>query len=256
MSAEGKVRLASLFALGAAIGLAGETLLMAERHCSRFEASMRDDFRVVLFLKGALPQSRVKVLEEKLRASAEVADIRYVSADDALAVLKREDPELAESVALVGDNPLPSGFEVRPTPEAFTHLATWIDGAQRLAEWSDVRYKSGQVSAILRLRFYAHLLRMTLSTLLCLIAGLALAALGSPLLTVIGKGNSSSKGETASVFWSAAGGLVGVAFAVAIAWPLHRDELLWAWPATLSQVALIAACATLGWSLSPWRVDY
>ncbi len=242
-----KARLLSLLALASAAGLAGETLLLAERHCSKLEASLRDDFRVVLFLHGSLEESRAKVLEEKLRASPEVADVRFVSADDALAALKRDDPELVESVALVGDNPLPSAFEVRPTPESFTHLGAWLDGAQRLAEWSDVRYKPGQVQAILRLRFYARLLRMTLSTLLCFLAAVALITLGS--------GAKAAPGARKIVLWAAGAGAAGLLCAVMIAWPLRREERLWAWPAPLAQAALIAACATLGWSLPLWRAD-
>lgn len=239
-----KARLPVLFALAAAAGLAGETLLLAERHCTRLETSLRDDFRVVLFAKPSLEEGRAKVLEEKLRSAPEVADVRFVGADEALAALKRDDPELAESVALVGDNPLPSAFEVRPTPESLTHLGAWIDGAQRLADWTDLRYKPGQVQAILRLRFYSHLLRMTLSTLVCLLAGVALGALTSP-----------AKPRPAPALWSAGGGAVGALLAIAIAWPLHRDELLWAWPRPLAQLSLLAACATLGWTLSLWRAE-
>ncbi len=242
-----KVRLASLLALAAAAGLAGETLLLAERHCSRLEAALRDDFRVVLFTRASLEESRAKVLEEKLRAVPEVADVRYVPADEALAELKRDDPELAESVALVSDNPLPAAFEVRPAPESFTHLGAWLDAAERLADWSDLRYKPGQVSAILRLRFYAYLLRMTLSTLLCLIAAIALGSL------LMEKGRGSFSAEFA--FWALAGGAAGAALALAMSWPLRRDELLWALPGPLAQLSLLAACATLGWFLSLWRAE-
>ncbi|MBI2385046.1 MAG: hypothetical protein HYV14_03420 [Elusimicrobia bacterium] len=249
MSAESKVRLGSLFALAAAAGLAGETLLLAERHCSRLEASLRDDFRVVLFARPSLEEARAKVLEEKLRAAPEVAEVRFVSADEALAALKRDDPELAESTALVGDNPLPAAFEVAPAPEALTHLGAWIDGVRRLADWSDLRYKSGQVQSILRLRFYAYLLRVTLSTLLCLIAALALGLLSLP------PSAHPSKDKGRLALWSAAGGAAGILFATALTWPLHRDELLWAWPQPLAQAALLAACATLGWSLSLWRAE-
>lgn len=249
MHAEGKIRLASLFALAAAAGLAGETLLLAERHCSRLESAMRDDFRVVLFTRASLEEARAKVLEEKLRAAPEVADVSFISADEAMAALRRDDPELAESTALVGDNPLPSAFEVRPAPEALTHLGSWIDEVRRLADWSDLRYKPGQVQAILRLRFYAYLLRVTLSTLLCLIAALALGVVG------LSAGGRSAKEKEKMALWAAAGGAAGAALALAIAWPLHRDELLWAWPRPLSQLALLAACATLGWSLSLWRAE-
>lgn len=248
MNAGGNIRLATLLALGAAAGLAGETLLLAERHCSRLESAMRDDFRVVLFTRASLEEARAKVLEEKLRAAPEVADVRFIPADEALAALKRDDPELAESVALVGDNPLPAAFEVRPAPEALTHLAAWIDAAERLADWSDLRYKPGEVQTILRLRLYAYLLRVTLSTLACLLAALALAALSASVRAAVPARRSSAA-------LTAAGGAAGALLALAFAWPLHRDALLWAWPRPFAQLTLLAACATIGWALPPWRAE-
>lgn len=248
MSSEGRIRLASLIALAAAAGLAGETLLLLERHCSRLEASLSEDFRVVLFTSASLEDARARVLEEKLRAAPDVLDVRFVSADDALAELKRDDPELAESTALLSDNPLPAAFEVRPAPRALTRLGEWIDGVRRLAEWSDLRWKPGQVQAILRLRFYSYLLRVALSSLLCLIAALALGSLS------LAANGAASKGARLAL-WAAAAGAGGAAFALAMSWPLHRDELLWAWPQPLSQLALVGACATLGWSLSLWRAE-
>jgi cell division protein FtsX len=249
MSAERKSRLASLFVLAAAVGLAGETLLLAERHCSRLEASLRDDFRVVLFIRPSLEEARARVLEEKLRAAPEIEDVRFVSADEALAALKRDDPELVESVAVVGDNPLAAAFEVRPSPESLTRFAAWVDGVQRLADWSDLRYKPGQVQAVLRLRFYAYFLRMTLSTLVCLVAGLALIALKASARS------GALENARSWLAWSVAGGGAGVAMAIAISWPLRRDDLLWAGPSPLAQLTLLAACATLGWSLSLWRAE-
>ncbi|MEK7234194.1 MAG: permease-like cell division protein FtsX [Elusimicrobiota bacterium] len=250
-----KVRLSSLFALAVAAGLAGETLLLVERHCSRMESSLRDDFRVVLFARASLEEARAKVIEEKLRAAPEVEDVRFISADEALAALKRDDPDLVESMALVGDNPLPAAFEVRPTPEALTHLGAWIDGVQRLADWSDLRHKPGQVQAILRLRFYSYFLSMTLSTLLCLIVVIALVALTASFSAAKGRGAVSPYESISSIAWAVGGGAVGAALASAISWPLHRDELLWAWPRPLAQIALLAACATLGWSLSLWHAE-
>jgi len=244
-----KARIASLFALAFAAGLAGEILLLAERHCTRLETSLRDDFRVVLFTRAALEESKAKVIEEKLRAAPEIADVRYISADEALAALKRDDPELAESTALVGDNPLPAAFEVRPAPESLTQLGAWIESARRLADWSDLRYKPGEVQVILRLRFYARLLRMALSTLVCLLAGVALVALASTVNA------QAARERSRMMLIAAAGGAAGALFALALALPLRRDDLLWALPQPLSQLSLLAACAVVGWSLSLWRAE-
>ena len=244
-----RARAAWVFALAAAAGLAGQTLLFAERQCWRLESALREDFRVVLFVRAPLEESRLKVLEEKLRAQPEVEELRYVSADDALGSLRREDPELAESVALVGDNPLPSAFELRPAADALPRLAAWLDGLRGLGEWSDLRYKAGELQAILRLRFYAHLLGAVLGGLFCLAAGLVLATLSATA-------RGALKGHPPLTAAALAGGAAGILCAAALAWPLRRDELLWAWPPIAAQAALLAACGALGWTLSLWRAEH
>lgn len=218
------------------------------------ELALREDFRVVLFLRaeaaeGKDSSARLKVLEEKLRVQPEVAHARYVSAEEALSVLKRDDPELVDSVALVGDNPLPGSFEVMPTAEALPHLAAWIDSVQSLAEWSDVRWKSAQLQAILRARLYGHWMRLTLSSLFCAAAALVLWALGLSL-RVPGRA-----GEPRLGIAGALGGCAGLACAVLVAWPLHHDAVLWSWPLAWTEVVVIGACAALGWSLSLWRFE-
>lgn len=249
-----KSRAAWMFAFAASAALAVQTLLLVERQCRRLEGALREDFRVVLFLRaesaeGKDAPARLKVLEEKLRAQPEVAQARYVSADEALATLKREDPELVDGVALVGDNPLPGSFEVTPTADSLPRLVSWIDSVQSLADWSDVRWKSAQLQAILRARLYGYWMRLVLSSLFCAAAALALWALAASL-RVPGR-----RGETRLCAAGALGGAAGLAVAVLAAWPLHRDVLLWAWPPLWTQAAVIVVCAGLGWSLSLWRFE-
>jgi hypothetical protein len=240
-----KARAAWVFAFAAAAALAAQTLLLVEGQCVRLESALRDDFRVVFFLRGPLEDSKLKILEEKLRAAPEAADVRYVAPEEALAAMRREDPELADSVALVGDNPLPGAFEIRPAPEALPRLAAWIGTAEALGEWSDVRWKPAQLQAILRARMYAHWLRLILSTLFCAGAALALWALF---------GSLHGRVRDRRLAWSGTmGGTAGLALAALAAWPLRRDGLLWVWPAPWTQAALVAACGGLGWSLSLWR---
>jgi FtsX extracellular domain len=242
-----KARAAWVFAFAAAAALAGQSLLLAERQCARLESALEADFRVVFFLRATVPDARREVIEEKLKASPEAADVRYVSPDDALARLRREDPELVDSVALVDGNPLPGAFEVALTADALPRAAEWIDSAQGLADWSDVRWKPAELEAILRARLYGRWLRLTLSTLFCAAAALALWALAASL--------GGGAGEPVLPWAGALGGAAGLALAALAAWPLRRDAVLWAWPAAWTQVAIIAACAVLGWSLSLWREE-
>lgn len=240
-----KSRARWVFAFAAAASLAAQTLLLVEGQCRKLETALRGDLRVVLFLRGPIDEPKRLVLEEKLRASPDVADVRYVSPDEGLAALRREDPELVDSVAVVGENPLPGAFEVSPAPEALPRLAAWIGSAQELADWSDVRWKPAQVQAVLRARLYGRWLRLTLSTLLCAAAALTLWAL-------LGSLDERSRDRRLPLA-GALGGAAGLALAALVAWPLRRDGVLWAWPAAWTQAALVAACAALGWSLSLWR---
>jgi cell division protein FtsX len=240
-----KARAVWVFAFAASAAIAAQSLLLVEGQCRRLETALSEDFRVVFFLSGAPDDAKEKILEEKIRAQPEVADARFVSPDDSLAALRRDDPELADSVALVDDNPLPGAFEVKPSPESLPRLASWIDAEEGQADWSDVRWKPAQLQAILRARLYAHWLRLTLSTLFCAAAALA-------LWTLFGSLSAGARERRLAAF-GALGGVAGLALASLAAWPLRRDGLLWVWPALWTQAAVVAACASLGWSLSLWR---
>jgi cell division protein FtsX len=242
-----KARAAWVFAFAASAALAAQSLLLVEGQCRRLETALRDDFRVVLFLRGPLDDAKRKILEEKLLASPEAAEVRYVSPEEGLAALRRDDPELADSVALVGDNPLPGAFEVKPAADALPRLAAWISAAEGLGDWSDVRWKPAQLQAILRARLYAHWLRLTLSTLFCATAALALWVLFASL-------RPGARDRRLALF-GALGGTAGLALAALAAWPLRRDGLLWIWPAAWTQAAVVAGCALLGWALSLWRAE-
>lgn len=241
-------RAAWVFVLAASACLAAQTMLLAERQCRRLEGVLGDDFRVVFFLPVEISDSRAKLIEEKLLAQPEAAAVRYVSAAEALSTLKREDPELMDAVALVGDNPLPGSFEVQPSVDSLPRLASWIGSIQTLTEWSDVRWKPAQLQAILRARLYGHWLRLVLSTLFCAAALLALWALAVSV-------RSGRRGEASMAAAGALGGAAGLAIAVLWAWPLRRDELLWSWPSLWAQGGVIVSCAVLGWALSSWRCE-
>jgi cell division protein FtsX len=242
-------RAAWVFVFAAAAALAAQTLILVERQCRSLEAALSDDFRVVLFLHGPLDAGRRTVLEEKLRALPEAAEVRYVGPDEGIATVRREDPDLIDAVALVGDNPLPGAYEIKPTPDALPRLASWMLTLQGMADWSDVRWKPAELQAILRARLYGHWLRLALSTLLCAAALLALWALG---LTT----HAPRRGHSAGLSLAGlCGGGAGLAFSALVSLPLRRDGVLWSAAPWWTQAGVAAACAVLGWSLALWRAE-
>ncbi len=242
-------RLPLVFLLGLLAGVGGESLLYFQGQCVSAERALREDFRVVLFLPRELEGGKEKILEEQLRSLDGVADVEIISRAAALARLKLIEPELVESVVLVGDNPLLPAFEVRLAGESLGHIEDWINQALRLGDWADIRYKEAEVEAILKAQFYGRFLSLVLSALVCLVAAMALAALWSSGSATLAGGRRQIQGP----FKSAAVASAGAAFAGVSVYfmllPMRQLSAWWAWPSAGSQVALVFGAAVVGWAL-------
>jgi cell division protein FtsX len=229
------------FLLAIMAGMAGESLVLVRTQVSRFENLLREDFRVLLFLKNDLPDSQEKVLEDKLLGLPDVSEARFVSRDAALAALRQDDPELVDSVTWMGDNPLRSAFEVRPAAGALGRFGDWLAAVRGVADWADLRYRPGQVRAILQAQLYGHFLSLILSALLCL----ACAALAATLWW------ARSPVAWRAAVPAAAGAAVGLVLALGAAWPARQYLPWWGLPAAGHQLAVWGAAALAAGLFSP-----
>jgi hypothetical protein len=247
MSPRSRRWLAFAFALAAAV--AGESLLIVRVQITSFEKLSREDFRTVFFLKAEPSESRRQVLEEKLLGLPEVASVRFIPRDEALAALRQEDPELADSVAWMGENPLPSAFEVRPSPVALEHFGPWLESVRGAADWSDVRYRPAQVQSILQAALYGHFLGLVLSFLLCITA------------TILGVGiwrapaSFFARSTVSNALLPAAGAAAGLLLALAAAWPARPYLPWWHVPPAVDQIILVASAALAASAISLWPVS-
>ncbi len=195
-------RFGAAYALGSILGLMGASLLFLENSCRSIESSLLEEFRIIAFLKPDLDEGRRLIVEEKLGALPDVAQTRFVSPQQSLDALKKEDPDLAESLALVGENPLPGAFEVRLDPEAVSRVSQWVLEAYGLTELADIRYQPVLVQAILQVQFYSRFLALVRGAALSLGVALLLGSmwLSGPKRAESGAGESSS--EAAGVSWA------------------------------------------------------
>jgi hypothetical protein len=238
------------FLFGLAAGLGGESLLFLDRQCASLETSLREDFRVVLFMRKEPEEGKRRIIEEQLRALPDVEDVRGVSRAEALAALRRSDPALVESIVLVGDNPLHSAFEVRLGSAGLGRLEDWIGSAQPLADWSDIRYKPAQVEAILQAQFFGRFLGVALSAVVCIAGAMALLWLWS-LGGSKGRGFWNQREMASGVLHAgsaAAGAALGGGIVFLLVLPMRQLSPWWAWPAAGAQAALAACAAAAGWT--------
>lgn len=239
-------------------GMAGESLLLVRAQVAHFEAILRDDFRVLMLLKTDPAEAQVKVLADKILGLPDVAAVRFVSRDEAMAELRQEDPELVESVAWVGDNPLAASFEVKPSPGGLIRFAEWISGLRKLDEGADLRYRSGQVRAILQAQLYGHFLGLVLNALLCGVAVLlGICLWRAPRWPGDGKLHHGGPAGRAALWLlgaAAAGAAAGMAAALSAAWPTRHYLPWWDLPQVAHQLLLWAAAAFSAGVLIPWTV--
>ena len=242
-------RLILAFILGLIIGAGGQTLLFMERQCSKIEAVLREDFKILLFLKGELNPNKRKVLEEKLLALPDVEEVRYVSSHEALLALRREDPELVESIVLVGENPLQPAYEIRLGSRGLERIPQWVFHAQTLEDWADIRYKPAQVQAILQAQFYSHFLNLILSAIISLMALLAFVE----LVLAACRLQSGIVFSFAESIVCVMGALCGIGLASLAALPLRLFSSWGGWPPVSRQAVVVMGAAVAGWVLCKGR---
>lgn len=238
----------TLFALGLTVGLLGEGMLFLQAHCLKVEEILSEDFRVIVFLDADVGERRRKVVEEKVLALPGTEEVRYVSPEESLAEIESADPGIAESVAVLGENPLPHAFEVGLDSERLGALGGWLKSAAAIPEVTDIRYKALQIQTLRQVQFYSRFIALVLACAACVL-GLGLACLagstlmsGGSLSDMLGAPEAAA-GRAAA---SAAGSLAGIAVALGLAIPAAQEGFLQAWPSIAMQALLVFAGVLLG----------
>jgi len=248
-----------IFAFGLISGLIGETILFVDRQCERIENALKDDFRVVLTLKDDLDEGKQEILEDRLRALEGVEEVQRVSAEESLEAMKRDDPELVDSVGILGGNPLPVSYEVRLNDHGLGRISQWISQAEPLADWGDILYKPEQAQAILQAQFYGHLIALVIDAAVCLMALLALMVVWS---RAAGEPHPHSHHPHAASHratmwaeaypWILSGGiaagaaLLGTVLVFLLAIPMRGLNPWWIWPSGWAQLLLVAVSSIFG----------
>ncbi|MGQ0703970.1 MAG: cell division protein FtsX [Gemmatimonadales bacterium] len=133
---------------------------------------------VVAFVLRGTPTETIVVASQDIETFPEVLEVRYVSAEDALARARAELVEFQEAFRDLETNPLPASLEIRLRPE-HRNAASAQAVAERVRGFpfvDDVRYGRDWVQRLDRLR--------NLAGLVGLVIGLAFAAVAVVIIGV------------------------------------------------------------------------
>ena len=127
---------------------------------------------VVAFVLRGTPTEAVTTASQDIQAFAEVLEVRYVSAEQALDRARNELVEFQEAYRDLETNPLPASIEIRLKPE-FRDGASAQRVAERIRAFSfvdDVRYGRDWVERLDRLRDMAGVIGMVIGLAFAVVA--------------------------------------------------------------------------------------
>lgn len=251
-----KRRFSAAFLLGILLGLGGEAALLSEQASLRFAQILQNDFHVLFFIPSNSSPKQIDDLKKKLIAIPGTQTVSFISQDESLLFLKKEDPSILNALSLLTGNPIDPAFEVSLDPTGLRSFPTWLSSAKTDSSWSDVRYRPSEIQSILRLDLYSRFLKVLLSALLCVTALIGVLGIFMPLITL-------SKRTSPQIFtllslntktWgvSLLGVLFGAGFSGFFAFPLAAAISWWSWPSLIPQCLLFISAALAGGALCAW----
>ena len=116
--------------------------------------ALEQKVNVIAYLKDDAPAPEIARLQERLRANPLVAEVAYLSKDDAMARLKQQLADRKELLDMVTGNPLPASVEVRLRDgNRLNELAAQL---RRESAVEDVTLQQDVVDNLLRITNFAR----------------------------------------------------------------------------------------------------
>jgi cell division transport system permease protein len=141
-------------------------------------STLAERVEVVAFVLRGTPTETISTASQDISAFPEVLEVKFVSAEQALARARTELVEFQEAYRDLEVNPLPASFEIRLRPEfrTATHAQQVAERVRGYPFIEDVRYGRDWVERLDRLR--------NLAAVVGLIIGLAFAAVAVVIIGV------------------------------------------------------------------------
>ncbi len=236
-----------LFLLVFAVAVLWQTLLFLDMRLDSYYRELAASFKVIFVVNGQPSNAALEQMGETLNQKEDVASVRLFSPADGLEAVRRQNPQLAESLLLMGKNKMPAYFELKLTPQAVNNIGPLVDNlASEYASLSP-RYNADHARLVFYTGLCAKLLRLAL-----LFAGLLFFAFmffveaypaGGLRAHHIGGGVSG-----------VLAGICSCAFFAALLYPTgFLSEAARVFTTPERQLLLLAFCGLFGWTLSKWQ---
>lgn len=236
-----------LFMLVFAIAVLWQSLLFADMRLGQYYRSLEDSFKLILTVNKTKDHPVLAQIGETLNQKQDIISVRLFSPEDGLSEVRRQNPQLAQSLLLMGRNKMPAYFELKLSLQAIGNIRPFVDNLA--AEYDELtpHYNAQHAELI----FYTGLCFRFLR--------LAMVFAGLLFLVFMFLVEAQPVKSKRSHVWNGAlsGGLAWMASVLLVMLLIYPTgflqeslSLVITWP---RQVLGLVFSALLGWTLSKWQ---
>ena len=236
-----------LFLLTFAVAVLWQGLLLTDAQLGKYYRALQDSFKVILTIDAKINNDQLAQMGETLNQKADITSVKLFSSQDGLEVVRRQNPQLAESLLLMGRNKMPAYFELRLIPTAVHNVESLL--ANLTAEYKGVtpHYNTEHARLVFVVGLCHKLLRLTLY-----FAGLLFLAF--MFMVEAYPSNEKKTHRKSAVFSGVLAGLCAELWIVCLIYPTgFLSEVVRNFIMPERQILLLVFCGLLGWTLSKWQ---
>jgi len=234
-----------LFLLVFSIALVAQALLFVDKGLEDYYNTLNESFKVILTVDVPAESTVLEQWGETLNQKQDITSVRLLSPEDALTVVRQKNPQLVDSLLLMGKNQMPAYFEITLSVPALNNIRPFVDNLN--AEYEDLtpHYNEQQARLLFYVGFASKLIR---------ILG-ALALLGFIAFMFLVEAFPYEQGHALGGLLS--GILAGVLSAGVLGvliYPLgHLADVFAYFTTWHRQVLLLVFSGLMGWTFSKWQ---
>ncbi|NGZ60620.1 MAG: hypothetical protein CV081_08990 [Nitrospira sp. LK265] len=130
--------------------------------------SLQEDVKLMVYLEDRLRGARVQELERKLKTDRMVAEVLFISKEQALGEFRAQFPDESHLLEGLGENPLPASFVVTLAPSFRSPdvMRGWVERVQTMEGVAKVDYNQEWLSLLTELIGYIELAAIGVGILL------------------------------------------------------------------------------------------
>lgn len=234
-----------LFLLVFAIALLAQGWLLADKGIAAYHAALQDSFKVILTVDDPADHAKLAEWGEILNQQPAITEVNLFSPEDALAIVRHKNPQLADSLLQLGKNKMPAYFEIKLAEKTLPNIGPFMDNLMAQYPQLTPHYYQAQARLLFYTGLVATLVRAAGALVLLVFVAFMFLVEAAPY-----RANYTVSGAVSGMLAAVAATLCLLAalYPVGVLADVFSQVTSWE-----RQALLVVFGTLLGWTLAKWQ---